>query len=1205
MNPFDELNSYLRRLERRLRWLTVSRGAAVLASLALAVTVGLVLITNAFAFSPASLLVARVVLFLSLALAIGLGLVGPILQLNRRRAARRAEETYPEFQERLLTVVERSGPDPENPFLALVASDAASIAERTEPELLAPRRKMAGLLAAAGAAAGVLLWLIIAGPGYFGYGAALLWAGPAKVGFRPYYDILVRPGNHTVRRRADQLVTAQPVGFQPTKVRLFARYGGASKWEEAAMQPQPGGSGYAFLFAGLADPVQYYISAGAVKSPVYSLKVVDLPNIKKIKVTYHFPAWTEMKDAVEDPGGDLRAVEGTVAEVAVQTDRPLVNGAIVLDDDKQIKLEKTTGNGLVAKVPIQKDGMYHFGVNDQGQAVRLSEDYFIEARKDSPPSVHITRPGRDAKVNPIAEVTLAADAEDDFGLHELELHYSVNGGAEKTVSLLSQKDAKRAEGKTTVALEDFHLVPGDVLAAYATAKDARNTAKTDIIFVQAEPYEFEYSQAQSQGGAGGGGDDSHISDRQKEIIAAIWNELKADPKNKASQADDARFLAGVQGKLRDQSRTLAQRMKSRELSGTNQEFQAFTKDMEEAAKSMDEAVGKLQKQQWKEALTPAQKALPQLLRAESTFRQIQVAFGSRGQGGGGGSARDLESLFDLELDTEKNQYETAQQSASSDQRQREIDEALQKLKDLAQRQQDLAQRENEAKQNFQQRWEQEMLRREAEQLQKQLQQMTQGNSSQSQSQSGSQGQQSSQSQSGSQGQQSSQSGSSGQSASSSQQRLQDALRRLSQATEDMRRASQASSSQQSGQQGQQFGQQSQADARRAAERLKEAQDLLNGMQHQQASQRLAEMGQRAEQLASQERDFANRLKQQFGGETYDPRNPRGRFQPGASRENSNKMAEEHLGQMNDLDKLERDVQQAAHDLAGTQPGVSSKLREALGSEQQNEVKLRMKLDSENIRRGYGAYAWTAEQPVIQGLEQLRDGIKQAQSALGTGNPQNGANDEMKKALARVEQLRQQIQQLQQNGQGQNAQRGQGRNGQDEMSDRLSRMASGQQGDQSGQQQGQSGQPGQQSGQQGQRGGQPGQQAAGGPYGGGGARIDPNGGDNGRAEQTYREALRDLMQLRGTFGASPEFGSNVSDLIQTMRQYDPNRIGDPNLLRDRLTRAVLPGLEELELELRRKTGDADAGQVRSSGSESVPPGYADAVAEYFRKLSKSK
>ena len=43
-----------------------------------------------------------------------------------------------------------------------------------------------------------------------------------------------------------------------------------------------------------------------------------------------------------------------------------------------------------------------------------------------------------------------------------------------------------------------------------------------------------------------------------------------------------------------------------------------------------------------------------------------------------------------------------------------------------------------------------------------------------------------------------------------------------------------------------------------------------------------------------------------------------------------------------------------------------------------------------------------------------------------------------------------------------------------------------------------------------------------------------------------------------------------------------------------------------MELRRKVDEANGGGiVRSPGSEKVPHGYADKVAEYFRKLSKSK
>ncbi len=91
--------------------------------------------------------------------------------------------------------------------------------------------------------------------------------------------------------------------------------------------------------------------------------------------------------------------------------------------------------------------------------------------------------------------------------------------------------------------------------------------------------------------------------------------------------------------------------------------------MEQAVAAMGPAADKLKGAKWQDALAPEQKALQYLLRAEATFRDIQVAFGQQGGGGGGGgggATRDLEGLFDLELDTEKNQYEGAKQTQSAD-----------------------------------------------------------------------------------------------------------------------------------------------------------------------------------------------------------------------------------------------------------------------------------------------------------------------------------------------------------------------------------------------------------------------------------------------------------------------------------------------------------------------------------------------------------
>ena len=62
--------------------------------------------------------------------------------------------------------------------------------------------------------------------------------------------------------------------------------------------------------------------------------------------------------------------------------------------------------------------------------------------------------------------------------------------------------------------------------------------------------------------------------------------------------------------------------------------------------------------------------------------------------------------------------------------------------------------------------------------------------------------------------------------------------------------------------------------------------------------------------------------------------------------------------------------------------------------------------------------------------------------------------------------------------------------------------------------------------------------------------------------------------------------------------------NPGLLSDRISREVLPEMERLELELRRELGEGPE-QVRNPASDKVPSGYADAVAEYFRKLSKGK
>ena len=164
--------------------------------------------------------------------------------------------------------------------------------------------------------------MILAGPGYLGHGAALLWAATPHGGSAPFYDIQVTPGDVSVRRNSDQMVTAQLIGLQTQNVRLYARYQSASKWDQVPMRPQAGGSGFQFVFAGLPESVEYYVEAGPLDSKHFNIRVLDLPDVKNVRVTYRYPSWTHLQNVTEERGGDLRAVEGTEADLEVETDQP-------------------------------------------------------------------------------------------------------------------------------------------------------------------------------------------------------------------------------------------------------------------------------------------------------------------------------------------------------------------------------------------------------------------------------------------------------------------------------------------------------------------------------------------------------------------------------------------------------------------------------------------------------------------------------------------------------------------------------------------------------------------------------------------------------------------------------------------------------------------------------------------------------------------
>ena len=1093
-------------------------------------------------------------------------------------------------------------------------------------------------------ASAVLVWMITAAPGYIGYGASLLWAGPKK-NVAPLYDIHVSPGDAAVRRNSDELITAQVVGLETSKVTLHARFGSATAWDPVDMVRQPGEQGFQFLFAALPENVEYYVQAGPVRSKNFKVRVVDLPAVKALQVVYHYPKWTGLRTVSEEHGGDLRALEGTNAELTVVMDAPLKDGMLVVDNGQPLKLTGGVANTYRATIHMEKDGAYHVAATDSGQQVRLSEDYFISTAKANPPQIAISRPGGDYRASPIEEVTVAVKADADFGLRDVKLHYSVNGGPQQTMDMLKQGGAKNADQSATLSLEDFKLVPGDVVSLYATAADAHAESKTEISFIQVDPFEREFSQSQQSGGGGGGGgrqgNQTDISRREKELIAATWKQQNDKASTAQHSADMGKTLSEAQATLRQQALALSGRMQSRDLSEANEEFNSFEKDMQVAAAAMVPSSDKLKIHAWADAIPNEQKALQALLRAEATFRKIQVAFGQQGGGGGGGggsAGRDLASLFDLEMDTEKNQYETAQTGSPAEEQAKKVDDALEKLDALAKRQEELVQQQGNQAQSFQQRWQQEMLRRQAEELQREME-ATQARNGGQKGQPGQEGQggQSQQAQAEAGGQGSSQGNAQARSSGQAQDggpdpRVAQALERLKQANEEMRRAA-AEGQSQPGEPSSAKGsaaQRAAQQARAAAQRLREATTLLGGAQNRQSATKLDAMAQESERLTTEESAQSERIRA-LASQGADASSAR----RAANQQELRKLIDDRQKMSDDIARLQKGVRDTARALAGTQPAASSKLRETLSLMDESDLDNRVQRTADGLRTGVNPNSNGTEAAVAAGLKQLNQGLRQAQQGMSASGAQPGKRPQglgtQVAALDQVDRLRAAIRSLPPGSgqQGQASQPGrpapagqgsgsaqQGSSGQSGRSGG-SQSERGQAGAQLGSGQGTAGN-GQRSGSAGDIGGD--RVVRGG--GGGAANWNVNTGNNvfdrnarsqmpssgpnpSDSERTINQGIEELSKLRQLTQGDPAAARQVNDLVKEMQKLDPGRFpGNPAMV-EALHARVLNDLDKLELQLRRSAEDSSSSQVRTAKPQVPPVAYRDAVADYYRRLAKGQ
>jgi len=1230
----SRLDQYLESFKQRLKKLTLLQGIAATAVVLLVIALLGAWFTTASGFSAETVAAFRIILVLAVAAVIITRIVNPMKELDANISSK-LESRSEDFGGRIETYAQMK--EENNPFRELLAEDALKVSEKNPVDVIINKNDL-NIAGAIGALAVVILVaMMVAGPGLMNYSLRNLFAGWAFDDLLPPQSIVVTPGDQSVRRGANLRIMAAMEGFSPNEAVIHVREADGD-WQEVSMVQSP--AGFEFTFFSMQQEIAYYISTTGLRSPEFTVQVVDVPGIESLELTYHYPEWTEREPEVFSEG-DIRTLPGTRIELTVTTTAALPGGELVLNDEGQPLVIE--GVQASTEFMVEDEGEYFIAAIVGGEQVRLSDDYFIRLADDGKPVITFVRPGGDWNASNIEEVTARIEASDDFNLETLTLKYSVNGGEWESVSLAEnirditaehifmledirvpeeeviesnvgqftiitegaatelaiEEDTQgyidlidgRDEAEPPALSEGVPLVPGDLISFYAEGSDRNQTVRTDMFFIQIQNFQRRYSQSQLSGGGGGGaggGPQDEISNRQRQIITSTWNLIReqAEDTDAGQIQVNSSLLSELQTTLAEQAATLAQRTRARQLANQDDQIEQFVVNMERAVQSMYPASERLAAIELDDAIAPAQEALQHLLRAEAVFNEFQVQNQQQGGGGGGGgrAQQDLAEMFELEMDLELNQYETGS-NVSPQAQQAEQEDIMDQLDELARRQEQLANNlRNQQQLSEAQRYQQEMLRRQTEelqerleQLQQQRQQLSRGSSpQQAENSPGQQGQQG-QGQPGQPGQD----GQSGNSGNNGEAQEQIASNTLQQRLESAIRAMQESSEAMR-------GDVSPEELQRAAE---EAQRQLEGAREQIVADQLADMQSSFNNMADQAQNMVREQQRQeqvlqnaMAKAVADRESGEDENSRGMELAEEWALAREKAQLAEDLSSLQEQMLRSMQRFGDDVPDAARELERANQEVVESELEQALTNASLYIDAGYGLYIAGNESAVTAEMLRLADRLRDAQQLVeGQGAP--GTSD-VDVARRQAQSLRAQLQQqLAQNGQ-------QGQDSQPSES-----------------QQGQANQPG--GNQQGnnQEGGQPRGGAFGGdrlarnqfgPWSG----VDPlyNGpidvpeqfyGDLDQFTDTARQAAQDL-ELNA---------EELAQMLDWIRQLEATRLNRNEDILAQEFNDMLALIEQLEVGLQMEGNSSISNNVRSATAEVIPDKYQESVAEYYRRLSR--
>jgi len=459
---------------------------------------------------------------------VAVGVVRPLLWWSRPRTAQELEAQFPQLGQRVRTVVQFSGHDPQKvaeegvkPTLVSALEEETDLqAQPLDLREIVPRRQ--AIIAAALAVAPIVVLMVL----------LLLdweWRLATRRAFlsdQPYTTLAVKPGDVMIDEGHDVALVLSLNGRVDRQITLLSRKTDApdAGWKVQELGPdeadQHSSDGrsveYVVAMDKVVEPFDYRFRAGSIQSDLHNITIRYPLTLTKFEATLAAPRYTGVGPKTVE-GGDLVVIEGSEIGFELDFDRDCREACLLVSDPPHKAQESTkpvppvrvplepSQDGLVATLQPDGDKLYSIVATGHEGAPLPDNQYRIRVREDQTPRVDFEDPPEAWEVNSIAEVPMRIRVNDDFGVSEAGIVFQIDNSKErglvtKEYSTSVEPDADGNIHLTTNAaleellcLEEFTVTETSAVTYFAYVLDnypeKPKRAETDLRFIEIRPFQ--------------------------------------------------------------------------------------------------------------------------------------------------------------------------------------------------------------------------------------------------------------------------------------------------------------------------------------------------------------------------------------------------------------------------------------------------------------------------------------------------------------------------------------------------------------------------------------------------------------------------------------------------------------------------------------------------------------------------------------------